>query len=232
MVYSEYNGEGGGYHIQDEAKSTLFILDRNHDVKKSYRYDAFGQVLEESGEIRNRITYTGQIYDGAMGQYYLRARFYNPTIGRFLQEDIYRGDGLNLYAYCANNPVMYYDPSGYITICPTDFYVTEDGTVIPANQIKSNSQYDRIEIEIKSGKAVRPQNAIDDWNDFLGPNQTNIDPFTNIKSADRIWSADGRRSIRFGEHEMDSMNTARFHYHKETWYDGYVINELQRVQRR
>lgn len=70
---------------------------------------------------------------------------------------------------------IWIDPSGYITICPTDFYVTEDGTVIPANQIKSNSQYDRIEIEIKSGKAVRPQNAIDDWNDFLGPNQTNID---------------------------------------------------------
>jgi len=35
------------------------------------------------------------------------------VIGRFLQEDPYRGDGLNLYAYCANNPVMYYDPSGY-----------------------------------------------------------------------------------------------------------------------
>ena len=30
-----------------------------------------------------------------------------------MQEDTYRGDGLNLYAYCANNPVMYYDPSGY-----------------------------------------------------------------------------------------------------------------------
>ena len=34
-------------------------------------------------------------------------------MGRFLQEDTYRGDGLNLYAYCANNPVMYYDPSGH-----------------------------------------------------------------------------------------------------------------------
>ncbi len=37
-----------------------------------------------------------------------------------MQEDTYRGDGLNLYAYCANNPVIYYDPSGYIGLCPTD----------------------------------------------------------------------------------------------------------------
>ena len=31
-----------------------------------------------------------------------------------MQEDVYQGDGLNLYAYCRNNPVVYYDPSGYI----------------------------------------------------------------------------------------------------------------------
>lgn len=47
-----------------------------------------------------------------MEQYYLRDRYYNPVVGRFLQEDTYRGDGLNLYAYCANNPVVYYDSSG------------------------------------------------------------------------------------------------------------------------
>ncbi|MBS5795044.1 MAG: hypothetical protein KIC92_09910, partial [Clostridiales bacterium] len=40
----------------------------------------------------------------------------NPVIGRFTQEDTYRGDGLNLYAYCANNPVYYVDPSGNV-IC-------------------------------------------------------------------------------------------------------------------
>ena len=49
----------------------------------------------------------------------MRARFYNPVVGRFTQEDVYRGDGLNLYAYCGNNPVVYYDPSGYKKrVCP------------------------------------------------------------------------------------------------------------------
>lgn len=94
--------------------STLFLLDQDHEIRKTYRYDAFGNLLKETGDLPNRLTYTGQIYDGAAIQYYLRARFYNPAIGRFMQEDTYRGDGLNLYAYCANNPVVYYDPSGYI----------------------------------------------------------------------------------------------------------------------
>ena len=75
-------------------------------------------MLEERGDIENRLTYTGQMYDGGTGQYYLRARFYNPVTGRFLQEDVYRGDGLNLYVYCVNNPVKYYDPSGYMSMCP------------------------------------------------------------------------------------------------------------------
>lgn len=97
--------------------------------RKTYRYDAFGNILKKTGDISNSLTYTGQMYDGTAGQYYLRARFYNPAIGRFLQEDTYRGDGLNLYAYYANNPVMYYDPSGYIGICPkskTNQYKVDD----------------------------------------------------------------------------------------------------------
>lgn len=55
-------------------------------------------------KIPNRFKYTGQQIDPVTQQYYLRARFYNPVIARFTQEDTYRGDGLNLYAYCANNP--------------------------------------------------------------------------------------------------------------------------------
>ncbi len=44
-------------------------------------------------------------YGKENNEYYLSARYYNPVIGRFIQEDVYRGDGLNLYTYVENNPL-------------------------------------------------------------------------------------------------------------------------------
>ena len=92
----------------------------------TYRYDAQGNTLGDGEntylyDCLNRIaevqTKAGDIqknhYDAVTGQYYLRARFYNPVIARFLSEDTYYGDGLNLHAYCHNNPVGYVDPSGH-----------------------------------------------------------------------------------------------------------------------
>ena len=102
------------YH-QDEQGSTAYITGQGRKTENIYQYDAFGNLLEQKEAVTNRILYTGQQYDQETGQYYLRARYYNPVVGRFLQEDTYRGDGLNLYAYCANNPVVYYDPSGHGT---------------------------------------------------------------------------------------------------------------------
>lgn len=65
--------------------------------------------------MHKRFRYTGEQYDILTGQYYLRARYYNPVIARFTQEDTYYGDGLNLYTYCQNNPVLYHDPTGHGT---------------------------------------------------------------------------------------------------------------------
>ena len=106
-------GQKTYYYHPDEQLSTALITDETGTIKNQYRYDAFGAGLEVSEELPNRIRYTGQQYDGVTEQYYLRARYYNPILGRFLQEDVCQGDGLNLYAYCRNNPVVYYDPSGY-----------------------------------------------------------------------------------------------------------------------
>ena len=106
-------GQRTYYYHPDEQLSTALITDETGTIKNQYRYDAFGAGLEVSEELPNRIRYTSQQYDEVTEQYYLRARYYNPIRGRVLQEDVYQGDGLNLYAYCRNNPVVYYDPSGY-----------------------------------------------------------------------------------------------------------------------
>lgn len=112
---SYIQAQDNNYHTyhQDEQGSTAYIAGQDNVVENCYQYDAFGNFLERKERFSNRILYTGQQYDQETGQYYLRARYYNPVVGRFLQEDTYRGDGLNLYAYCANNPVIYYDPSGH-----------------------------------------------------------------------------------------------------------------------
>ena len=107
------SGEKVHYYHRDEQLSSVLMTDSAGNIQNCYQYDAFGWELEKTEYTSNRIRYTGQMYDAQTEQYYLRARYYNPFIGRFLQEDAYLGDGLNLYMYCCNNPVMYYDPSGY-----------------------------------------------------------------------------------------------------------------------
>lgn len=100
------------HYASDEMGSTTHIVDRDGAVQNRYAYDAWGNVTEQTENVPNRFKFNGQQLDPITQQYYLRARFYNPVIARFTQEDTYRGDGLNLYAYCANNPVYYADPSG------------------------------------------------------------------------------------------------------------------------
>ena len=101
------------HYASDEIGSTTHITDEDGKVLNRYAYDAFGNLTEQVETVPNRFKYNGQQLDPITQQYYLRARFYNPVIARFTQEDLYRGDGLNLYAYCQNNPVIYADPSGY-----------------------------------------------------------------------------------------------------------------------
>ena len=123
-------GQELSYYHRDEQLSTALVTDGHRNVQNSYQYDAFGMSLGTTEKLNNRIRYTSQQYDDVTGQYYLRARYYNPVAGRFMQEDVYQGDGLNLYAYCGNNPVVYDDPSGYASTstgkaCPPKGKISE-----------------------------------------------------------------------------------------------------------
>ena len=110
------------HYVSDEMGSVTHVVDADGIVLNRYEYDAWGNTNLCEEKVPNRFKFTGQQLDPVTQQYYLRARFYNPVIARFTQEDTYRGDGLNLYAYCANNPVYYVDPTGHVSQCVKDAY--------------------------------------------------------------------------------------------------------------
>ena len=73
----------------------------------------YGPFGESGTTAPNRFGYTGQQYIAGLGLYYYKARWYSPTVGRFLETDpIGYGDGVNWYAYVGNNPLNRMDPMG------------------------------------------------------------------------------------------------------------------------
>ena len=113
LIASDADSARTYYHYASDELGSITHVIAGEDILNRYEYDAWGNLTFCEETVENRFKFNGQQYDPISQQYYLRARYYNPVIGRFTQEDTYRGDGLNLYAYCRNNPVYYADPSGH-----------------------------------------------------------------------------------------------------------------------
>lgn len=110
---SQNNGSSSGYYLNDEQGSIRYLTGSDGSIRNHYRYSAFGESIAAEETVPNRLKYNARMADELTGLYYLRARYYNASLGRFTQEDVIYNDGLNLYAYCNSNPVMYSDPSGF-----------------------------------------------------------------------------------------------------------------------
>ena len=112
------------YHIRDITNNIIGLLDSNNQLVASYSYDAFGNVLTKDGTYasKNPILYKGYYYEHTIRLYYLVSRYYDPYIRRFISPDSIdyleptSFDGLNLYVYCGNSPIMYSDPSGHFAL--------------------------------------------------------------------------------------------------------------------
>jgi RHS repeat-associated protein len=107
------------YFWTNQRSDVMSILDTSGNEIGSYQYDAYGNVLNEEGEIakENPIRYTGYYYDNETNHYYLKARYYDPENGNFLALDPHPGDdddplSQNGYTYAKNNPMMNIDPNG------------------------------------------------------------------------------------------------------------------------
>ena len=148
------------YFIKDHLNSVHAVVDESGEIVESYRYDAWGRVLGvydgdgtplSESAIGNHYLWQGRWYSWDAGIYYFRARWYDPTTGRWLSKDpIGISGGANQYSFCANSPVNWRDPFG---LCPGD----DPDTNIPPFDI------------------TIPPEDIPDWGDPWFP--TNTPPF-------------------------------------------------------
>jgi RHS repeat-associated protein len=107
---------GPHYHHTDGLGSTIAVTNAAGTVEQTMDYDVFGTLRSMTGSSGTTRTFTGEENDAA-GLVYLRARFYDPSVGRFLSRDPFPAQAtdtqtLNRYVYVKNNPTNYVDPSG------------------------------------------------------------------------------------------------------------------------
>jgi RHS repeat-associated protein len=101
------------YYEQDGLGSVTSLSTGAGSLTQTYTFDSFGKQTASSGSLTNPFQYTGRELDSETGLYFNRARYLDPTNGRFLSEDPsqFLGGG-NFYRYSFNNPVNFTDPSG------------------------------------------------------------------------------------------------------------------------
>ena len=109
-------------YVKNLQGDVIAILDAAGNVVVSYAYDAWGAPIGKSGSMAETLgtvqpfRYRGYVFDEETGLYYLRSRYYNAVLSRFINMDSVLLKGIlqsNQQAYCINNPILYSDSNGH-----------------------------------------------------------------------------------------------------------------------
>jgi|HubBroStandDraft_2_1064218.scaffolds.fasta_scaffold16294_1 RHS repeat-associated protein len=112
------SGGTAAYYQADEQSSITSLTTSSGTVTQNYAYDSFGKTTASTGSTNNFFRYAGREFDSETGLYFYRLRYYDPTVGRFLNEDPSGFDGgRDFYPYADNNPATLTDPFGLQSDC-------------------------------------------------------------------------------------------------------------------
>ena len=142
------------YYHANSVGSIIAITDQSGNVTHSYRYDAFGGVLEENEADDNPFKFVGYygVMEEAGGLYYMRERYYDPAQGRFLSEDAVWTT--NLYVYADNNPLLFIDPNGTSTWSRIGSALKDTGYFALYTVSLGNVYADKMDASVRLGNAL------------------------------------------------------------------------------
>ncbi|OYZ14931.1 MAG: hypothetical protein B7Y39_17030, partial [Bdellovibrio sp. 28-41-41] len=125
------NQSGVLYYLKDHQNSVTEIANEAGNVVQKFEYSSFGEIQKikdgsdnvvsfNQAPVKTSFTYTAREFESETGLYFYRARYYDSSNGRFLQQDPNPGKLVNpitttnKYTYSGNNPVLYRDPNGKV----------------------------------------------------------------------------------------------------------------------
>jgi len=224
--------------------STRILTDSIGTVQNSYGYQAFGELDYQFGTLENSYLFTGEQYDNNVGFYYLRARFYNPQIGRFQNMDVFPGMQfepvtLHKYMYGNGSPANFVDPSGYfslieqgmaqriaIILATTAYTDVIIANLSPADGLFAHSYDDETLICRKAEQEdCRVKNVYFALLHFPAP-VTEIRNIGNTSSPSLLWGLPGQGN--YVTHETDDLNKMITNRTLPThiFHNGYVERQV------
>jgi len=227
-------GSGVYYYLYDGLGSTRQLVNTSGTVTDSYGYSAFGEMASHTGNTVNPFLFNAQQFDGASGDYYLRARYYDQSNGRLLGQDPFEGSAydpvtLHRYLYATNDPIDFADPSGKEaeeTLAATATESILSATILPAIELAgtgaADSAFGAVADEALNAVATEAESAIsgvadDASEDLISEAQSEIDRLNEEAVGQdsayfRSWARRqvfGRNAENFAQKVLDTVGNFR-----------------------